>query len=197
MIYPPTTVKRRSRWTFTTSGTGGLGIEFVATSGGTVVLADPEGVERRFSYGAAGLGLSIGIRKIPKIGRINPGRLDPHGLSDHVGGNIAPEAFWNHGAVYVMGDCPHDELAIDDFKGICSVVDAGAGLILGYSGSAMLVGIDPMWLAITAAMHSSPVLGLLAPPLRCRGMILSRGWNVGVQASAGITGQLGYMWPQG
>lgn len=194
MFDPPVRVKHKSKWAFETSGTGGVGIEFVAASGGTVVLLDPTGAERRVHYGAGGVGLSAGIRKIPKIGRIDPGKLDPKGFSDHGGGNVAPESFWNHGAVYVMEGCPREELQLDDFTGICLAFDVGAGLIVGYSGSAILAGIDPASLVFNVALRTNPIGGLFAPPLRYRALILSRGWNVGPQASAGVTGQIGYMW---
>lgn len=186
-------VRKRSAWTFNTSGTGGVGLELVAASGGTVVLNDPGGQVRNFHYAAAGIGLSAGIRKIPKIGKLDTSRVDPRGFSDHGGGNLAPQAFWNHGAVYVMDGCAHDDLTIEDFRGICAVYDAGAGLILGYSGSLMLVGLNPLALAVAAT--AGPLGQLLGPSLAPRAMVLSRGWNVGPQASAGVTAQLGYMWP--
>ena len=37
------TIKRESGWTFNTSGTGGLGIGFVAASGGEIVLNPTSG----------------------------------------------------------------------------------------------------------------------------------------------------------
>ena len=185
-------IRKKSAWTFNTSGTGGIGIEFVAASGGTVVLDDPKGTTRNFRYAAGGVGVSAGIRKIPKIGKLDTRKLDPRGLSDHYGGNVAPKSFWNHGVVYVMDGCRADELVAEDFHGICIVIDAGAGLILGYSGSLMLVGVSALALAARATI---PLADILGPPLAPKAMILSRGWNVGPQASAGITAQLGYIWP--
>jgi hypothetical protein len=75
---------RRSEWSFITSGTGGVGLSVVAVSGGTVVLSDPREREQRFRYGAAGVGWSFGIRKIPTIGRLDTRRVDPRGLSDRL-----------------------------------------------------------------------------------------------------------------
>ena len=69
--------------------------------------------------------------------------------------------------------------------------DAGTGLIAGYSGAVMLVGINPVALAVAVA---GPVGQILGPRIDPKAAILSRGWNVGPQASAGITGQVGYMW---
>lgn len=187
MNFPAPTVKKESAWTFNTSGTGGAGLGFFAGSGGVVVLNDPGQQVQRFHYGAGGVGLSAGIRKIPKIGKI----IDPRGLSNRGGGNVAPERFWNHGSVYVMDGCRGDDLTRGDFQGICAVYDAGAGLIVGYSGALMLVGINPLALAVSAAGIVGQLFG---PPLSPKAMILSRGWNVGPQASAGVTAQLGYMW---
>lgn len=194
-------IRGKSSWTFVTSGTGGVGLEFVAASGGTVVLDNPSGVEQQFRYAAGGVGLSAGIRKIPKIGKLGTRKLDPRGFSDRGGGNVAPKSFWNHGSVFIMDGCSRSELVREDFHGICAVHDAGAGLILGYSGALMLVGLNPLALAAQAATPLVPGIGTLAGmlglPLAPKAMILSRGWNVGPQASIGITAQLGYMWPAG
>lgn len=194
MFWSGLSIRARSAWSFVTSGTGGVGIEFVAASGGTVVLADPQARERRFRYGAAGGGLSWGIRKLPKLGRLDTSKLDPRGLSDHFSGNVAPQSFWNHGSVWLFDGFKGKELTVDDFSGICLVFDAGGGLILGYSGAAMLVGIDPIALA-TVAMGLPGML--LGPSLDPKAVILSRGWNVGPQASVGATGQVGYLWHHG
>lgn len=45
------------------------------------------------------------------------------------------------------------------------------------------------------SIATNPVNMFLGPPLRSKAMILSRGINVGVQASGGVTGQIGYIWP--
>ena len=182
---------RRSEWSFITSGTGGVGLSVVAVSGGTVVLSDPREREQRFRYGAAGVGWSFGIRKIPTIGRLDTRRIDPRGLSDRFSGNVAPPAFWNHGAVWLLNGSNGNELTADDFAGACVAYDAGTGLIAGYSGAVMLVGINPVALAAAVA---GPVGQILGPRIDPKAAILSRGWNVGPQASAGITGQVGYMW---
>lgn len=184
-------IKRQSAWSWNTSGTGGAGLGLVAASGGAVVLNDPAKQVQRFHYAAGGVGLSAGIRKIPKIGKI----VDPRSLSNRGGGNVAPEFFTNHGTVYVMDGCSRDELVREDFHGICAVYDVGAGIIVGYSGALMLVGLDPLALAARAALAANPITNMLAPRLRVKAMILSHGWNTGPQAGAGITGQLGYIWP--
>ena len=181
-------IRETSAWTFNTSGTGGLGVGFFAATGGELVLNPPSGDPKGFYYGAAGAGLSLGIRKIPKIGRI----LDSRGLSERGGANVAPKSFWNHGVVYVMDGCPGEDLTAKDFKGVCIAIDVGAGVLVGYAGSALLINVNP--LALMA--QTNPILSLIGPPLRPAAMVLSRGWNAGPQASIGISGTVGYMWPK-
>lgn len=71
-------IVRQSQWEFVTSGTGGIGIGYFAAGGGEEVLKSPSGENKGFYYGSAGVGLSIGIKRIPKIGRI----VDSRGLSE-------------------------------------------------------------------------------------------------------------------
>ncbi len=58
-------VKKESAWKFETSSTAGVGIEFVAAQGGAIYLSDPKGSSQKFRYGAAGVGLTFGL-KLPK-----------------------------------------------------------------------------------------------------------------------------------
>lgn len=183
-----THIVRESTWTFVTSGTGGIGLGFAAANGGEVVLKPADGPNKGFYFGSAGVGLSVGIKRIPKIGKI----IDSRGLSERGGGNIAPKSFWNAGIVYIMSGFRGTELSAEDFRGVCCVVDLGAAILVGYSGAAMLINVDT--LALIAA--TSPVLSLLAPPLNPKAMILSRGFTAGPQAGAGVTGQIGYLWPK-
>jgi len=64
------TVTKRSAWTFVTSSSGALGVEFVLAEGGTLYLRDPNGASVPFRYGAVGDGLDAGFR-LPKIGKPN------------------------------------------------------------------------------------------------------------------------------
>ena len=182
-------ISKTSAWTFNTSGTGGLGVGFFAATGGELVLNPPSGDPKGFYYAAAGVGVGVGIKRIPKIGRI----LDSRGLSEKGGANVAPKSFWNHGVVYVMDGCPNDDLRPEDFKGICLSTDVGGGVLVGYSGNALLINVSPLALAAQAA---GPIGSLLAPSLKPHAMVLSRGWNVGPQASIGISETLGYLWPK-
>ncbi len=87
-------IKGVSGWTFITSATGGLGVEFVAVSGGAIYLADPEGKPHTFHYGGLGVGLTAGA-KIPKIGKVNFAIK-----GKDVGAVVAPAAFPNTGRVH-------------------------------------------------------------------------------------------------
>ena len=180
-------IRKTSAWTFNTSGTGGLGLGYFAASGGEVVLNPPTGAPKGFYYAAAGVGLSVGLKKIPKIGKI-----DTRGLSERGAAVVAPKSFWNHGVVYIMDGFAGDELGVEDFRGVCCAIDLGAGVLVGYAGSALLINVNP--LALVSA--TNPVMSLIGPSLSPKAMVLSRGWNAGLQASAGISGAVGYMWPK-
>lgn len=84
------------------------------------------------------------------------------------------------------------ELAVEDFRGVCVLVDLGAGILVGYSGAAMLINVNP----VALIAQSNPLLALLGPSLSPKAMILSCGFTAGPQASAGITAQIGYLWPK-
>ena len=112
-------------------------------------------------------------------------------MSEKGGGAVAPKSFWNHGVVYVMDGCRGDDLKVEDFRGICLSTDIGAGVLVGYAGNALLINVDP--LAVRAA---TPAAALFAPPLKPHAMVLSRGWNVGPQASVGASETLDWLWPE-
>ena len=84
-------IRGPSAWTFVTSATGGLGLEFVAVSGGAIYLEDPAGKAETLHYGGLGVGLSDSF-KLPKIGKI---KFTVKGRGMAVG--VAPAAFPNAG----------------------------------------------------------------------------------------------------
>ena len=53
-------VRGPSACSFVTSSTGGIGVEFVAVSGGAVYLLDPRGAPVTLHYGGFGAGLQAG-----------------------------------------------------------------------------------------------------------------------------------------
>lgn len=91
-----------------------------------------------------------------------------------------------------MHGCSQPDLELADFKGTCCFVDVGAGLIAGYAGFGLLMNINPEALALL----SEPVVGpmLFETKATLHALLLSRGWNVGPQASAGVSISDGYVW---
>ncbi len=182
----PWRVKGVSKWQFQTSGTGGLGLAFVVGSGGEIVLKSPTGPITSFHYGAVGVGLSFGLKRVPKIGR-----FDSRSLSEKGGAAVAPEDFPNHGLIYVLYGCNDADLSTQDFKGVCIFYDAGVGLIAGYAAEVMLMNCNPGALAAMASGLPGVIVGeeLLNP----HAMLVSWGPNLGLQANAGISGSVGYL----
>ncbi len=127
------------------------------------------------------------LRRAPKLGKLE---IKPEKLGKAIGGVIAPKAFPNAGLIYMTSFFSGRELSPADLRGICIVIDGGAGLLVGYSGTLMLLGIDPERFALQIA---SPILSLLVGQAEPVAALFTRGLNVGVQAGAGITGTVGYL----
>ena|SRR5437660_5829165 len=184
------TIKKESAWQFVTSSTGGFGIEFVAAEGGALYLKDPSGKPDSFYYGSAGLGLAIGF-KLPKIGKLN---VRIRGKS--VGGAVAPAFLPNAGKLYVLDGCQRNELTESDIQGVCMFLEIGGGVILGVSATAMLVGMNPAWLAtaIAAGLPGGAVVTMYGYQRlldTATGLLIMGGMNAGVQAGVGGAAFLG------
>lgn len=184
-----------SAWSFVTSSSGGIGVEFVVAEGGMIYLTDPKGTAVAFKYGAAGAGLSVGF-KLPKIGKI---AIPIKGKS--VGGVVAPAAFPNAGKLYVLDTCPNSDFTREDITGVCMFGEVGAGLIVGVSGTAMVFGMSPAWAAAVAAAAASGPLGQAALPYldmkmmnTATGILVMGGVNAGIQGGAGIGVFVGGLW---
>ena len=190
MLGEDVVIKKTSAWTFNTSGTGGLGLGFFAAVGGELVLKPPSGPLKGFWYGAAGVGVGVGVKRIPKIGRI----IDTRGISEKGSATAAPKSFWNHGVVYIMDGLAGDELTAEDFRGVCISLDVGGGVLVGYAGTALLINVNP--LALAAKAVEGPALSWIGPSLGPKAMVLSRGFTAGPQASVGASETVGYMWPK-
>ncbi|MEI6705690.1 MAG: hypothetical protein WCK96_01000 [Methylococcales bacterium] len=186
-------IKKTSAWQFVTSSTGGIGVEFFAAEGGQIYLNDPSGSLRTFTYGVAGGGLSIGF-KLPKIGKL---QIPVKGAS--VGGVGAPASFPNTGCLYILSSFDGDELTYNDISGVCGLVEIGGGLIAGASSTAMLLGMNPKWMAATVVAMASPLSQSLMPLAykklieSATSLLLMAGVNAGVQGGAGIIGCTGYL----
>ena len=158
----------------------------LALTGGEIELDDPKGDLVKLRYGSAGVGLGFGF-KLPKVGKLE---IKPERLGKVVTGTVAPTFAPNTGQLYMTDFFKGDELTKDDLRGICLIVDGGGGLIVGYSVTVMLLGIDP---ARFAAQVTSPILSLFVGQAEPKAAMLIRGWNAGVQGGGSIAGYIGYM----
>ena len=177
---------RPSSWTFVTSGTGSLNVDIFAAAGGSIDFRDPSNKPQDFRFGSAGVGVGFGV-KLPKIGRLE---IRPEKLDKAISGVVAPKVFPNAGSLYMTPFFSGQELAAADMRGLCIVIDGGAGLLVGYSGALMLLGIDPVRLTMQV---TSPILSLLLGQAEPNAVLVTRGLNAGVQAGGGITGTIGYL----
>jgi hypothetical protein len=178
-------IKKASEWQFVTASTGGLGLEFVVAEGGALFFQNPNGNSEAFHYGAAGAGLSAGI-KLPKVGKL---QVKGRG----VGAGVAPAAFPNMGKLYMLESFKGDELTKSDIRGVCAFVEIGGGLVAGASGTAMLVGMNPVWLAATIATATFGAAAFAESQLvnSATGLLMMAGVNVGIQAGGGVGAYLG------
>lgn len=175
-------IKSKSAWTFVTSSSGGVGVEFFAAEGGKIYLSDPSNQAVDFAYGAVGAGVAFGF-KLPKIGKVH---IPVRGGSTTV--SVAPASFPNTGALYVLGGCPGSELTTSDIQGVCLFIEVTGGLIAGGFGIAMLIGASPLALAATIATNGGTADRLIAS---ATGLLLIGGTQAAVQAGAGIVGYVG------
>ncbi len=179
-------VKRESQWKFNTSSTGGLGVAFVAVAGGVIYCTAPGGAIVSFRYGAAGVGYSAGF-KLPRIGKI---QVQVWGKSVGVGAAAAPAAFPNRGRIYISESFGRDELTRSDITGACMFVEVGGGLIVGGSGTAMLLGMNPLLLP-TLMIHPPVAIGQSLFVQSATAVLLMAGVNAGLVAGGGIAGFVG------
>ena len=174
-----------SAWGYNTGATGGLGVAFVAMSGGAIYLDDPKGKTQRFLFGGLGAGWSFGF-KIPKLPKVQI-----RGKS--VAGAFSTKSIPSGGWVFRSAKLGRRELTVADIQGAVVFVEGAIGLIAGASGDAMLFGINPVMLL---AGLSNPALSFLTDRAiaDARGAVVFGGLNVGVQAGGGIAGLAGYMY---
>lgn len=177
-------IKRESKWQFETAGNGGINIDVLAINGGEIILDDPSHAAVKFHFGGIGAGIGLGL-KLPKVGKIE---LKPLGKS--ITGTVGPEAFPNHGTVYITEHFKGDELTRENLTGACLFADGGLGLIAGYSSTILLMGIDPARLSAALAF---PALGLILGGAEPNAVLVIRGPNVGIQGGGGVAGYVGYL----
>ncbi len=68
----------------------------------------------------------------------------------------AAEAFPSFGKVFVSDALVSRDLTEDDITGPCMYTEVGGGLVVGGSATALLFGLDPKLLALSAALNASP-----------------------------------------
>jgi hypothetical protein len=185
---------RLSKWTYTTGATGGVSIEFVVASGGTIVLNDPAQQEQDFHYGGIGVGLGFGAKlpkiKLPKM--TLPELRLPKVAGREVGGAGSAKSFPSSGSVYMTNAFRGDELTRSNIQGGTIYVDAGAGLFVGEAGSAMLLGINPAML--TLGIMNPGFAWLLHDAIaHAPAVLVMHGLTAGVQAGAGVGLLAGYL----
>lgn len=192
---------RLSHWGLVSAGSIGLGYGIGSLSSGTIVLRNPWGELYDFHCSTAGVGPSIDLQGLGKMLGKAPlhaaRRIDPGDLSGKTAGNDST-AYETIGDVIILDDTA-PELEPGDFCGACLAAEAGGGLIKGYSGSCMVVGISTLWrAAVLAGSAANPgmILNLTDPLFRPKAMIVMRSGNIGLQAGAGITARIGKVWPE-
>ncbi len=135
-------VTERSKWTFDTSGTGGLAVGLVAAEGGVIKLSDPQQNPVNLRLAAIGVGVSFGL-KLPKIGKLPVPKIK----GKEVGGALAPTFFPNAGWIWKTSACHGADLTHEDFCGPVVFGEIGASIIVAGAGDAMLLGMDKLMFA--------------------------------------------------
>ena len=181
----------RSKWTFSTSGGGGLSIDVVAASGGTLEFNDPNRQPVRFHFGALGAGLGFGV-KIPKLGGLIGKLLSSRSVS----GSGSTFAMRNEGVIFQTDVTRGRELTRGDFTGVCVIGEIGGSTPLyGLSGTVYLFNINKLTLALmltnSSIASTQMALGLI-PPLTPSAVLLADGDTRGL--GLGVAGYLGYVW---
>jgi hypothetical protein len=183
-------IKKRSAWTFDNASNVGIGVEFVAAEGGKIWLNSP-GDEYlvAYYYGGAGPAFSAGI-KLPKIGKQ---LLRIKGKS--LGGNISPSSFPNLGGIFILDTFDGDELSATDLTGVCMFVEVGGGLIAGGSATAMILGMDPVWLGAILATPWMPNPFFMTKLAKsATAVLVMASANAGVQSGGGVAAYIGGLW---
>nr|WP_244116335.1 hypothetical protein [Burkholderia cepacia] len=187
-------ILRPSNWSYKTGATGGVSIEFVVASGGTIVLADPAGKLTDFYYGGVGVGIGFGLRvpkiKLPRFSL--PEIKIPKIAGREVGGAGSAKSFDSAGLIYMAPGFHGTELSESDFQGATVYLDGGVGIGYGKAGSAMILGINSAQLALGL---SNPALSWLAEIAiaHAPAILIMGGTTVGLQAGAGAGILVGYL----
>lgn len=185
-------VTERSKWTFDTSGTAGIGIGFVAAEGGVIRLTDPAQHPVSLRLAALGAGISEGL-KLPKIGKMPVPKIK----GQAVGGAVAPMSFPNAGWIWKTTACLAPDLSHQDFCGPVVFGEIGASVIIAGTGNAMLMGFDTVLFAEMLATMATPVVNAFAIDRAlssAKAVLVSAGVAVSPSAQVGAAAFTGYIW---
>jgi outer membrane protein OmpA-like peptidoglycan-associated protein len=129
--------RKKSLWTFDTSGGIGATAVFVAAGTGHIVLQPPGGGSVTFWYASLGGGVGLGLKNVrPSLG-----------LASSNGGSLSTEDFFSAGAIWLLDSFAGSELTQTDIEGPCLMTELSAGVLLkGGSVTAMLLGLDARYL---------------------------------------------------
>ncbi|WP_159069081.1 hypothetical protein [Burkholderia metallica] len=185
---------RESRWKFNTGAGGGLGLDLFLTSGGVVVLKPPAGPLEQFAYAGTGMGVSVPILKLLRLGKFELPKLNIRGRG--VAGAGATKGFDSDGTVYMTEAFRGQELQLKNFEGGVIYIDWSVGYLAGWSGTFMLAGIDPSLMKLATV----PVAGtmflrraIMSAPV----FIKTQGRMEGLADSFGVGLMFGQMTYQG
>lgn len=186
---------RLSDWTYNTGAGGGASVEFVTATGGLLRLSDPKKQDHDYYYGGLGIGYGIGL-KIPKMRfpRFTTPKID---LPPKIGGrSVSGAGAGVHtpsgGLVYMTNAFQGKELGPDDFRGGTVYLDGSLSLIIGQAGDAMLMGINPIMLALGLSNPAfTPVLeeAISNAPV----LLITHGRTWGYQAGFSVGLLAGYV----
>ena len=183
----------QSAWTFDTSATGGIGIEFVAVQGGAIYLKDTKGTPVRLRMLAAGVGLTYGF-KIPKLGKLPVPKIG----GKSVGAAVAPKFFPNAGKIWKTAACAGSDLTHGDFCGPVVFIEGGGSLVaVAGAVDVMLMGFDKLDFAEAMAGASVPIVGSLLTDRALssvKAVLLCGGISATFGAQLGIAAMTGAIW---
>ncbi|MFB9128879.1 hypothetical protein ACFFYR_39180 [Paraburkholderia dipogonis] len=165
-------------------------MDFIVASGGWIQLTDPALQPCDFHYGGAGVGLPM--ERLLPTGITMPKFGLPQIKGHEFGGAGSSQDFLSAGAVWMTPAFAGKELCREDIRGATVYVDAGIGMVGGFGGSAMLLGINSV--SLMMGIMNPALSGLAARALdEAPALLLMGGFTMGVQAGAGAGLMVGYL----
>ncbi|SIT42943.1 conserved membrane hypothetical protein [Paraburkholderia piptadeniae] len=177
---------RISKWTFDTSAGLGLGFGVLAMSGGMISLKDPGNKPHHFHYGGFGIGFSRGL-SLKKI------EIPESIVQNYVpSGSGSLASFPSTGIVYMTKAFKRTELTEADICGMAAYVEIGGGVVAGYAGTLMFLGLNQS--LVLPAFEFPQFAHLLYVAIsQAPAVLFMRGASMGPQAGVGVNGMLGML----